>query len=60
MSKGLEFDYVIVPYVDSEHYTDEFDKNLLYIAFARAMHKLDLFCLVSLNPVLCGIVRYGI
>ena len=42
MSKGLEFDEVIIPTVDSALYKTEYDKNLLYIASTRAMHKLTL------------------
>lgn len=42
MAKGLEFDYVIVPFADKSTYQTEVDKSLLYIACTRAMHKLDL------------------
>lgn len=44
MSKGLEFDEVLVPNASSEEYHDDFDRNLLYVACTRAMHKLDLTC----------------
>lgn len=42
MSKGLEFDEVIIPDVDSAHYSTEYDRSLLYIACTRAMHRLTL------------------
>ena len=42
MAKGLEFDQVIVPNVDSSNFRTELDNSLLYIAATRAMHKLDL------------------
>lgn len=42
MSKGLEFDEVIVPDVDEDTYHSEYDRSLLYIACTRAMHKLTL------------------
>ena len=42
MAKGLEFDQVIVPNVDSANFRTELDNSLLYIAATRAMHKLDL------------------
>ena len=42
MAKGLEFDQVIVPNVDSTNFRSELDNSLLYIACTRAMHKLDL------------------
>lgn len=42
MSKGLEFDCVIVIDVDDETYHTEYDRSLLYVACTRAMHKLVL------------------
>lgn len=44
MSKGLEFDTVLICDADSQNYHDEDDKNLLYVACTRALHKLSLFC----------------
>lgn len=44
MSKGLEFDEVIVPFANTETYHTDFDRNLLYVACTRAMHKLTLTC----------------
>ena len=43
MSKGLEFDAVLLCDVDSQNYCDEDDKNLLYVACTRALHRLSLF-----------------
>lgn len=40
--KGLEFDYVIVPSVTNEEYKSERDRQILYIAGTRALHKLDI------------------
>nr|WP_157405297.1 UvrD-helicase domain-containing protein [Actinopolyspora halophila] len=42
VSKGLEFDTVIVPDIDEENYADEMDRCMLYIACTRAMHQLHL------------------
>ncbi len=42
MSKGLEFDEVIVPDVSEDGYYSNYDRSLLYIACTRAMHKLTL------------------
>lgn len=42
MSKGLEFDEVIIPFVNSGTYNSEYDRSLLYIACTRAMHRLTL------------------
>lgn len=44
LSKGLEFDSVILSNVNSEKYKcNELDTKLLYIAITRAMHTLDIF-----------------
>lgn len=40
MSKGLEFDEVIVLDVNDDNYKSESDRSLLYIAVTRAMHRL--------------------
>lgn len=42
MSKGLEFDEVIILDVDNANYDTIYDKSLLYIAVTRAMHKLTI------------------
>lgn len=42
MAKGLEFDAVLVPQADSRHYSEPFDRELLYVACTRAMHVLHL------------------
>lgn len=44
MSKGLEFDAVLVCDADKENYQSEDDRKLLYIACTRALHRLNLFC----------------
>jgi len=52
MAKGLEFDEVIVPDVDNKNYDSDYDRNLLYIACTRAMHKLTLLYTGSPSPFL--------
>ncbi|MGI6062075.1 MAG: HelD family protein [Blautia sp.] len=42
MSKGLEFDAVLIPDAGKETYFSEYDRSLLYIACTRAMHSLTL------------------
>ena len=42
LAKGLEFDRVIVPDADQSNYADAVDRNLLYVACTRAMHRLTL------------------
>ena len=51
MSKGLEFDGVLICDADSQNYHDEDDKNLLYVACTRALHKLSLFCEKEVSPL---------
>ncbi len=41
-AKGLEFDEVIVPHAEDEHFSSPTDRHLLYIACTRAMHRLTL------------------
>lgn len=40
LAKGLEFDRVIVPDASSRNYHTAMDRNLLYVACTRAMHRL--------------------
>lgn len=42
LAKGLEFDEVLIPDVDDQNYSSEMDRNLLYVACTRAMHRLTL------------------
>jgi|TARA_A100001518_G_C1227050_1_gene78643 DNA helicase-2/ATP-dependent DNA helicase PcrA len=42
MAKGLEFDSVIVPEVTVKNYATDMERNLLYVACTRAMHRLTL------------------
>ena len=50
--KGLEFDTVLICDADSQNYHDEDDKNLLYVACTRALHKLSLFCENEVSPLI--------
>ncbi len=52
MSKGLEFDEVIVPCVDKATYFTKYDGSLLYIACTRAMHRLTLLYTGEISPLL--------
>ncbi len=44
MSKGLEFDAVLICDADDMNYNSSDDKKLLYIACTRALHRLNMFC----------------
>lgn len=55
MSKGLEFDEVLVPDVSRDIYHTEYDKSLLYIACTRAMHRLALLYAGKGSPLLSGV-----
>jgi DNA helicase-2/ATP-dependent DNA helicase PcrA len=52
MSKGLEFEEVIIPYVDKATYFTQYDRSLLYIACTRAMHRLTLLYTGEISPLL--------
>ena len=54
MSKGLEFDQVAVPHVNAGTYHTPFDRNLLYVACTRAMHRLALTYTGEPSPLLPG------
>ncbi len=45
MAKGLEFDGVIVYNASEERYHSSYDRQLLYIACTRPLHKLHLYAL---------------
>lgn len=51
MSKGLEFDAVLICDADRQNYHDEDDKNLLYVACTRALHRLGLYCEKEVSPL---------
>ncbi|MBK5195300.1 MAG: AAA family ATPase [Proteiniphilum sp.] len=42
LAKGLEFDEVIVPFCTEKNYRTEPDRQMLYVACTRAMHRLNL------------------
>ncbi|MDR3584126.1 MAG: 3'-5' exonuclease [Desulfosporosinus sp.] len=52
MAKGLEFDVVIVYNVDTENYSSNFDKKLLYIASTRALHRLVIYYKGDKSPLI--------
>ena len=52
MSKGLEFDQVIIPHCTTENYKTETDRQMLYVAATRAMHKLSLTYCVKCTELL--------
>jgi len=52
MAKGLEFDVVIIPQINDKIYNSEIDRNMLYVAATRAMHKLALTYSGSISPMI--------
>ncbi len=52
LSKGLEFDAVLVCDVDAQNYYTEEDKKHLYIACTRALHRLNLFAMGEKSPLI--------
>ncbi|MEM1483714.1 UvrD-helicase domain-containing protein [Oscillospiraceae bacterium PP1C4] len=57
MSKGLEFDSVLIYGVDITHYHSVDDKKLLYIASTRALHRLNLFYTGEKSLLIQGGIR---
>ena len=52
LAKGLEFDQVIVPFCTDKNYRTEPDKQMLYVACTRAMHKLFITYTGNLSPLI--------
>ncbi len=52
MSKGLEFDEVIIPSANTDTYSCESDRGLLYVACTRAMHRLYLTYTGEVTPLI--------
>ena len=52
MAKGLEFDAVIVLHATAKRYRDAFDRQLLYIAATRALHRLSFYGVGKLTAFL--------
>ena len=53
LSKGLEFDAVIITNADIHNYTDsEVDTKLLYVCATRAMNTLDIYHVEPLSKLL--------
>lgn len=50
MSKGLEFDDVLIPDASHENYYTEFHRRLLFVACTRAMHHLYITYTGELTP----------
>lgn len=54
LAKGLEFDEVVLLDVDARQYATEADRNLLYVALTRAMHRLTVLFRDEPSPLLGG------
>ncbi|RXI77605.1 RNA polymerase recycling motor HelD [Levilactobacillus suantsaii] len=52
LSKGLEFDAVIVWEASASRYQDDDERQLLYTICSRAMHRLSLVAAGTLSPLL--------
>ena len=53
LSKGLEFDAVIVSNASTENYTED-ERNLLYVVLTRALHKLNVYHTDELTTLISG------
>jgi DNA helicase II / ATP-dependent DNA helicase PcrA len=53
LSKGLEFDVVMIANASAERYGEaELDVKLLYVAMTRPLHRLDIYYCGELTPLL--------
>lgn len=52
MSKGLEFDHVVIADANAKSYSQDADRGLLYIACTRAMHQLSLLYDTELSSLI--------
>lgn len=59
LAKGLEFDRVIVADVSADQYHTEMDRNLLYVACTRAMHRLTLYAVGAASAWLPASVSFA-
>lgn len=59
LAKGLEFDRVIVADASEGTYRTEMDRNLLYVACTRAMHRLTVFSIGEPSPFLSAAAGRG-
>ncbi|MCA1752981.1 MAG: ATP-binding domain-containing protein, partial [Flavobacteriales bacterium] len=57
LAKGLEFDCVAVPYCTAANYKTEPDRQMLYVACTRAMHRLSVSGVKKLSPFLAEVVE---
>ena len=57
LSKGLEFDVVIIANTNKESYkTEELDVKLLYVGMTRALHKLYIYSLGEKSEIFEGMI----
>ncbi|RNC67000.1 3'-5' exonuclease [Proteiniphilum sp. X52] len=52
LSKGLEFDSVIIPFVNKSNYKNDIDRSMLYISCTRAMHQLVITHTDEISPII--------
>lgn len=52
LAKGLEFDQVIVPFCTEKNYNTEPDKQMLYVACTRVMHRLSVTYTGKISPLI--------
>ncbi|KGK42135.1 helicase [Nitrincola sp. A-D6] len=60
LAKGLEFDRVIITDVSNNTFYSEMDRNLLYVACTRAMHRLAVYAVGDISPLIADAVSHQI
>lgn len=55
LAKGLEFDAIVVWNANEENYAREDERQLVYTICSRAMHRLNIFAVGELTPLMARI-----
>jgi len=58
LAKGLEFDAVLIYNANAATYGNEADRNILYTACSRALHRLILFYQDEISPCIRGVAKH--
>lgn len=60
IAKGLEFDCVIIPQVNSKNYCRDSHRQSLYVSCTRALHQLKMYYSGKLSPLLNKAVKQSL
>ncbi len=60
IAKGLEFDCVIIPQVNTNNYCNASDRQSLYVSCTRALHQLKMYYNGKISPFLNNAVKQSL